>query len=53
MTATMFTPSAMRVKRSPIERVSALIGQGTINLAGGSPDPSLIPLENSERLTLK
>jgi len=45
MTATMFTPSAMRVKRSPIERVSALIGQGTINLAGGSPDPSLIPLE--------
>ncbi len=40
----MFTPNAMRVKRSPIERVSALIRQDTINLAGGSPDPSLIPL---------
>src|SRR5579875_3798467 len=41
----MFTPGAMRVKRSPIERVSALIRQGAINLAGGSPDPSLIPIE--------
>lgn len=39
----MFAPRAMRVKRSPIERVSRLMGDHTINLAGGSPDPTLIP----------
>ncbi|MEM3799852.1 MAG: PLP-dependent aminotransferase family protein [Thermoprotei archaeon] len=40
-----FTPSSMRVKRSPIERISTFISKDTINLAGGSPDPSLIPVD--------
>lgn len=41
----MFSPRAMRVGRSPIERVSQLLGKDVINLAGGSPDPELIPKE--------
>ncbi len=49
----MFSPRAMRVNRSPIERVSGLIGSETINLAGGSPDPKLIPLDVIKESYLK
>lgn len=41
----LLSRDALKIEVSPIERVSSLIkDENTINLAGGSPDPSFIPV---------
>jgi Transcriptional regulators containing a DNA-binding HTH domain and an aminotransferase domain (MocR family) and their eukaryotic orthologs len=41
----VFSEKALKIELSPIERIMERVTSETINLAGGSPDPEVIPVQ--------